>query len=119
MAVIEGRCEEDPAGFAAELDKAFFLKYFGHNPEIHLLARKLLVAGQRKAARTLSKTVKKGKFVSPQRSTYLFGVFQRLLEPHNDTTPEARKTNRQQKTQTRRKRRAFTLSNLMRFVAQA
>lgn len=119
IAVIEGKCEEDPAGFAADLDKVFFLKYFGYNPEVHLLARKLLEAGQRRAARTLSKSVRKGKFISPQLSTCLFGVFQRMLEPHNDTAPETRKTKRQQKTQASQKRRAFTLNHLMRFVAQA
>ena len=119
MAVIKGKCEEDPAAFAADLDKAFFLKYFGHNPEVRLLARKLLEVGQRKAARTLSKTVKKGKFVSPQRSIRLFGIFQRLLDPHNDPTPETRETKRQQKNQIIRKRRDFSLKYLIKFVVQS
>lgn len=79
LAVITGECRDNPAAFAADIDRAFFRKYFGEDPEIQGIARKLLAAGNRRATKALNKAVQHGKFKDPTQSRQLRRVFQRLL----------------------------------------
>jgi curved DNA-binding protein CbpA len=118
-AVIEGKCDEDPLGFAVDLDKAFFLKYFGNNPDHNLLARKLLEAGHRRAARILSRAVRRGKLSNQQQSIRWLEIFRRLLDSQLERNPETKTTEDQRHPYRLLKRRAFTLSHFMRFLIQA
>lgn len=79
LAVVGGECDDDPATFAAELDRAFFGKYFGDDPEVQGLARRLLESGNRRAAKALNKAVQKGRFKDSHHAKRLIGIFERLL----------------------------------------
>lgn len=79
LAVVGGECDDDPATFAAQLDRAFFSKYFGDDPEVQGLARRLLKSENRSAAKTLNKAVQNGKFKDPEHSKQLIELFERKL----------------------------------------
>lgn len=51
MAVINDECSTDPNGFAAKLERGYFEKYFGKNPDVQALARRFLSQGNRAAAK--------------------------------------------------------------------
>jgi curved DNA-binding protein CbpA len=88
LAVINGECEDNPALFASELDRVFFAKYFGDNPDVRLIARRLLTIGNRRAAKVLNKAVQKGKLRGANNISRLLGVFDRLLPPDLRILPE-------------------------------
>lgn len=93
LAVIDGVCDNDPVSYAADLDRTFFHKYFGDNPEVHFIARKLLEVGNRRAARVLNKAVQKGKFKDEKKYQRLIRIFEKLLpyyreEKNSESRPQ-------------------------------
>ncbi len=89
LAVVNRECGDNPAAFAADLDRAFFRKYFGENPEVQTIARQLLASGNRKATKALNKAVQSGKLKDPISAKRLIAVFQKLVN-----FPDAAKCNR-------------------------
>lgn len=91
LAVATGETDGDFAAFAAGLEKAYFAKYFGDDANVQYLARKLLEAGNRRAARLLNKLVQRGRFRNPKTALRLLSLFQRQLEPRaqNPAPPTA------------------------------
>lgn len=58
LAVIDDECPHDPASFAADLERQYFRKYFGEDPNALALARQLLGQGNRAAAKELNIALK-------------------------------------------------------------
>ena len=55
-----GDCGEEPARYAEEMEKSFFLEYFGDDPDVQALARLLLLGSRTGAALTLNQLVAGG-----------------------------------------------------------
>jgi curved DNA-binding protein CbpA len=59
-AYSRGECGDEPARFAAELEKNFFREFFGEDPDTQSLARLLLLGGKTGAAFTLNRLMAAG-----------------------------------------------------------
>jgi curved DNA-binding protein CbpA len=104
LAVIDGECDKDPAAFATVIDREFFGKYFGTNPEVLALARNLLAAGDRKAAKALNKAVQRGEFKDIDHAKVASSIFDSPLKP--DGTEKFEPAKKQQKDPKRDFKRA-------------
>ena len=78
LAVIDGECNDDPATFAADLERQFFGKYFGDDPDVHALARMFLVQGNRLAAKELNQAVRSLQDKDPAALKSLVVEFERI-----------------------------------------
>jgi curved DNA-binding protein CbpA len=74
----------DPAGYAFELEKAYFKKYFGDTPELQGLARRLLQAGLRQEAIALNRAINEARNDNPNLEAWkvrrILGDFESLLD---------------------------------------
>jgi curved DNA-binding protein CbpA len=59
-AYLRGECGDEPARFAAEMEKSFFREYFGEDNDVQTLARLLLLGSRTGAALTLNQLVAGG-----------------------------------------------------------
>jgi curved DNA-binding protein CbpA len=66
LAVINNECDDNPKTFADRLERQFLRQYFGRAPRAQALAKRLLAAGHRDAARELNKALK-GENLSTKR----------------------------------------------------
>ena len=78
-AYLRGECGDDPARFAAEMEKSFFREYFGDDADVQALARLLLLGSRTGAALTLNQLVAGGSS-SPAKD--MRSVLTLILDQH-------------------------------------
>lgn len=81
-AFVRGECGDDVAGYADDLEKAFFREFFGEDTDVQALARLLLLRSRSGAALTLNQLVAGG--VS-SHSEDIRGILSQILDQHFGT----------------------------------
>lgn len=89
LAVINDECANDPAGFAADLERIYFEKYFGKDPDVQALARRFLCKGNRAAAKELNLALKKVSSSDPKYFKELVSEFERKFSEDPSEIPVA------------------------------
>jgi curved DNA-binding protein CbpA/cell division protein FtsN len=87
LAVINDECANDPAAFAADLERGYFEKYFGKEPDVQALARRFLCKGNRAAAKELNLALKKVSSSDPKFFKDLVSDFERRFSEEPSEMP--------------------------------
>jgi curved DNA-binding protein CbpA len=89
LAVISDECTDDPAEFAADLERSYIEKYFGKHPDVQALARRFLSQGNRTAAKELNVAVKVIDPSNPDRFKSLVADFEKRYGGLKEEKPAA------------------------------